>query len=90
MSPQEIDTLRKDVKKMLVDLDLDSRNRGAMRELSEKIAARMARPVSTATLAMALSGYRKTEAYQQLLIGMSAMLTEMLSVPSDPSVNIHG
>lgn len=90
MTSQETDKLRKDVKKMLVDLDLDGRNRGAMRELSEKMTARLARPVSTSTLAMALSGHRKTEAYQQLLHEMSAMLAEMLPVPSDPSDNIHG
>lgn len=87
MTPQETATLRKDIKKMLVDLDLDSRRKGAMAILSADMTARMQKPVSRSTLAMALSGSRDTEAYHKLLVECRAMLAERLPVSGDI---IHG
>ena len=66
-SPQkiDIDVLRKNIKKLMVDLDLDRRS--AILKLSHAMSARMHTTISISRISMALSGYRKGPAYEKLL-----------------------
>lgn len=79
MTSEEISTLRKDVKKLMVELDLDKW--GAMSGLADQLSARLGRSVSRNNLSMALSGYRQTESYANLLQDLKAMLTDMGKTP---------
>jgi hypothetical protein len=65
---QEIETLRKEVKHRMVDLDLD--RPGSY----EAIIPRLKRPVSQKILSMALTGYRNGPAAQSLLEELRAVL----------------
>ena len=79
MSPEENIALRKDVKKLLIDLDMDSRTRGAMAVLAERLSLRMGKRVSRNTLFMALSGFRETAGYQTILKELKDMLSASVS-----------
>ena len=74
--------LRKTCKKLLVDLDMDSRSRGSMSKLADSLSLRMGKRISRCTLSMAISGFRKSAGYQAIL----KELKEMLSA----SVNAQG
>lgn len=78
MSPQEIDTLRKEVKKLMIDLDLDARKKGSMAILAENLSRRMGKRISRTTLSMTLSGFRDTTGYQAILKEMKEMLAASL------------
>jgi hypothetical protein len=79
MSPQEVDALRKEVKKLMIDLGLDVRKRGAMPRLAEDLTNRTGRKISRNTLSMALSGFRETAGYCKLLEDLRDMLTERMA-----------
>lgn len=81
MSPSEIDTLRKEVKKLMIDLDLDGRKSGAQTSLASDLSTRSGKAISRQTLNMALTGFRNTAAYQSLLQELHAMLTERVNIP---------
>jgi len=82
MSPQEIDALRKEVKKKLIDLDLDNRNAGIQPRLAADLSARTGKNISTQTLNMALTGFRSSAAYQNLLEELHTMLSERINLPT--------
>ena len=65
MSPEEINSLRREVKSMIAGADLDTAT--GRKEILAALAADMGKPVSNSTLAMALSGYRLTPSYVRLL-----------------------
>ncbi|MDP2815753.1 MAG: hypothetical protein Q8O19_03635 [Rectinemataceae bacterium] len=81
MSPQEIDALRKEVKKLMIDLDLDGRKSGAQTLLAADLSFRTGKTISRQTLNMALTGFRSTTGYQTLLQALHAMLAERVNVP---------
>lgn len=83
-SPMDED-LRKTCKKLLVDLDMDSRNHGSMSKLADSLSLRMGRRISRSTLSMALSGFRETAGYQAIL----KELKEMLSASINAQGNGH-
>jgi hypothetical protein len=84
MSPQEIDTLRKEVKKTMIDLELDAW--GKTPSLAKELSDRTGKMISRNTLSMALSGYRSSEPYQIILKELQSMLAERQSPARD---NIH-
>jgi len=90
MSPQEIDALRKEVKKLMVDLEMDGKKSKARFILAATLSEKMGRGITNNILCMALSGYRQTEAYQEILVALREILYAML--PPDYSTvgeNIH-
>ena len=72
MSPQEIDALRKEVKKRLVDLDLD--RRGSLQTLAREMTRKGGESVNKNSLTMALTGYRAGPSAQKLLKELGGML----------------
>jgi hypothetical protein len=87
MSPEETNSLRKDVKKKMVDLDMDSRKRGSMSILSENLSRKMGRRISRTTLSMALSGFRDTSGYQVILKELNDMLAVSIHTQSRGDMN---
>lgn len=81
MSPQEIDALRKEVKKLMIDLDLDVRKQGALALLAADLGLRLGKGICRQTLSMALSGFRTSPAYQTILAELRTMLSERLITP---------
>lgn len=69
MSPQEIDTLRKEVKKKMIDLDLD-------REGSYELILPRLRTISKNQLSMALTGYRNGPAAKAILENLQLVLAD--------------
>jgi hypothetical protein len=69
MSPQEIDTLRKEVKHKMVELGLDRRGSYAV------LLPRLLRPTHNSSLIMALSGYRSGPGSQAILEDLLAVLS---------------
>ncbi len=65
VSPQALKNLRKEVKKMMVDLDRD--RRGSLPELSAQISDRLHRRINRNSLSMALTGYRSTASSRNIL-----------------------
>jgi len=64
-SHQTENNLRKEVKKLMIDLDmdrLDGRNK-----LAEQISSSLGRRIKMNSLSMALTGYRETAAYREIL-----------------------
>jgi hypothetical protein len=82
MSPQEIDALRKEVKKKMIDLDLDNRKAGVQTHLAVDLSARTGKTICRQTLCMALTGYRSTVTYQTILQELHAMLAERINLPA--------
>ena len=86
MSPEQIcplndfKQLRKGCKHLLIDLELDQR--GSLSTLVTDLSHRMSRPISRQTIGMALTGYRETEAYYQILRELKTMLETRL--PANP------
>ncbi len=76
MLPQEISALRKETKKLMIDLDLDIRKHGTLSLIAGDLSAKTGRKISRSTLSMALTGYRSTRGYQAILQEFSAMLQE--------------
>jgi hypothetical protein len=64
--------LRKNIKKRLIDLDLDRSYKPILPALSEKVG----REISNNTLSMALSGFRQGKAYQEILAALDEMLSK--------------
>lgn len=79
MTPQEIDTIRKECKKIIVDLDMDNRKGGGYRKITGALNRRLERIISTNTLCMCLTGHRQSPAYQTLLAELHVMLTEVIT-----------
>ena len=75
------DTLRKEVKKLMIDLDLDLGKRGVLGTFATELSSRLSKKISRQTLSMALCGYRCTAAYQTILEALRAMLSERLIMP---------
>ncbi|MBN1545730.1 MAG: hypothetical protein JW902_03630 [Syntrophaceae bacterium] len=71
--------LRKTCKKLLVDLDMDSRKSGSMPILADNLSRRMGKRISRSTLSMALSGFRETAGYQAVLKELKEMLAASLN-----------
>lgn len=65
VDPQVLKNLRKEVKKLMIDLDMDLP--GERESLADQISSRLGRPIKTNSLSMALTGYRATAAYQEIL-----------------------
>ena len=65
VNPQEIKNLRKEVKKLMIDLDMD--RRGFLTELAERISTCFGRRISRNSLSMALTGYRAMASSHQIL-----------------------
>jgi len=72
MPPQNINDLRKACKHLMVDLGLD-RN-GSLAVILPHLSQKMGKPININTLVMALSGYRETPAYQELLAALHDLL----------------
>lgn len=72
MTPEEINNLRLEVKMLIAgrDLDLPSCRSKLQSLLSEKIG----RPINRNSVVMALSGYRKTPAYVEMLTVLKDIL----------------
>ena len=68
--PMETELLRKSVKKLLVDAELDKR--GCLPEIADKMN------VNYNSLNMALSGYRNSPGSIELLKQLQSYLTELL------------
>lgn len=73
MTPDEFNTLRKEVKKLLIDLDMEKVTWG---QLAAMLSEHLGRPINNRSLGMALTGFRQTEAYRTILEGMFAMLSQ--------------
>ena len=69
MTPQEIDSLRKEIKKRLVDLDMDRTT------AYSRIIPHLKVPASRQILCNALTGYRNGPAAQALLLEMKEILS---------------
>lgn len=69
-------TLRKDVLKLMVDLDMNGQS-GAIGPLAQVLTDRMGKNVSRTNLNMALSGYRITPAYVEYLSCLKTYLDEL-------------
>ncbi len=80
MTPEEINILRKEAKKRMIDLDLDLRKHGTLSLIAGDLSAKTGRKISRSTLSMALSGYRSTQGYQAVLQEFFAMLQERANV----------
>jgi hypothetical protein len=78
MSPQELDALRKEIRKRMVDLDLPIR--GAydivLPALNERLARLARNPISRSILSMAMTSYREGESYIEILKELQALLAE--------------
>jgi len=68
---QEYNELRKTVKKLLVEHELDR----ASHALLPKISAKLGRPVHNSTYHMALTGYRSGPASQEILVAVRDILS---------------
>lgn len=75
--------LRKTCKKLLVDLDMDSRKQGSMSVLADSLSRRMGKPISRSTLSMALSGFRETAGYKAILKELREMLTASMAAKGE-------
>jgi hypothetical protein len=73
MSPQEIDTLRKEVKHLMIDLNLE-RNVASYSLILPHLSEKMGKPINVGSLIMALSGFREGPAYQNLLVNLHDLL----------------
>jgi transcriptional regulator with XRE-family HTH domain len=65
VAPQALKILRKEVKKLMVDLDRD--HRGSLPGLSAQISGRLRRRINRNSLSMALTGYRLTASSRDIL-----------------------
>jgi hypothetical protein len=63
--------LRKNIKKRLIDLDLDRSYKPILPVLSEKVGKK----ISNNTLSMALSGFRQGKTYQEILTALDELLS---------------
>lgn len=72
MSPQEIDTLRKEVKKRMIDLELDKE--GSYDIILPHLSRTAGLAVSKSQLSMALTGRREGESYQLILKALQGLL----------------
>jgi hypothetical protein len=71
-SPNNKDELRKSCKHLLVDLGLDKP--GTMEILKDRLSEKMSCPVNKRSLNMALTGYRTTSFYQEMLMQLHDLL----------------
>ena len=67
--------LRKNIKKTLIDLDLD--RAGSYAVLLPMVEKEMGRPIGIKSFGMAMSGYRTTVAYQEILEALGRVLSAM-------------
>lgn len=72
MSPEEIDTLRKEVKKRMIDLDLD--REGSYDLLLPHVSKFAGFVVSKSQLCMSLTGYREGQRHQNILKALQGLL----------------
>lgn len=72
MSPQEIDTLRKEVKKRMIDLGLD--REGSYDLLLPHVNLAAGFKVSKSQLCSSLTGYRESQTYQDILKALQQLL----------------
>lgn len=80
-SPIDLDALhmlRKEVKKLMIDLDLDVRKRGALAIHAAAVSERIGKNVTRPILSMALSGYRASTHSKTILEALRSILTEKL------------
>lgn len=80
MSPEEINILRLEVKSMIAGQDLDMP--GGRDKLQSLLAEKLGRPINRNSVVMALSGYRRTLAYVELLIALKELLNRENIHPS--------
>ena len=80
MSPQEIDTLRKEVKKRMIDLGLD--REGSYDRLLPHLNEAAGFTVSKSQLCMSLTGYRELQKNQDILQALQRFLETW--PPDDP------
>lgn len=72
MSPEEIDTLRKEVKKRMIDLGLD--REGSYDLLLPHLNEAAGFKVSKSQLCSSLTGYRESQTYQDILKALRSLL----------------
>lgn len=72
MSPQELNALRKEVKKKLIDCDLDGR--GVLKVIVPRLSERMGRPVHQNSVSMALTGFRDGRTSREILNALKDLL----------------
>jgi hypothetical protein len=66
--------LRKNIKKMMVDLGLDNRTGGGYRGLLPRLSERTGRPISAQMLSNAITGYQSGKPAQELLAAVKEIL----------------
>jgi hypothetical protein len=72
MSPQEIDTLRKEIKHRMIDLGLD--REGSYDLLLPHLSKIAGFAVSKSQLCMSLTGYREAQRNQDILTALQGLL----------------
>ena len=80
MSPQELDTLRKEVKKKMIDLSLD--REGSYDRLLPFLNKAAGFKVSKSQLCSSLTGYRESQTYQDILKALKQLMETW--PPDDP------
>ena len=71
MTEQEIESLRKEVRKLMIEHDIKWGHRCL---LQDALRERTGRPVSRSNIGFALTGYRKTKAYHAMLVELKQIL----------------
>ena len=72
MSPQELDALRKEVKKRMIDLGLDKE--GSYDLLLPHVSFAAGFRISKSQLCSSLTGYREGQTYQDILKALQRLL----------------
>jgi hypothetical protein len=75
MTPEEFNTLRREVKMLIVGLDLDLR-RGERPLMLAELSKRLGKELNSHSLSMALTGYRNGAAYGEILRTLKDILTD--------------
>jgi|GEM_PF-3609228 len=72
LTPREVETLRKEIKKQMVDLGLD--RPGSYAVILPYISARIGRPILLQGLSMAMTGYRNGNSSAEILTALREIL----------------
>ena len=72
MSPLEINDLRKEIKKRMIDLDLD--RSGSYEVIIPRLSEMLGRPVHKNSLSMALTGFRDGRTSREILNALKDLL----------------
>jgi hypothetical protein len=77
---QENNEIRKNIKKMMIDLDIDNHKAGGYRGLLPRLSERMGRTISAQMLSNAITGYQTGQSARELLTVVKEIL-ESWSAP---------